>query len=174
MLFRRAGVLSAVAAVLLGGAVTLAGASGAQLLKANATPFNGILESSNHRTYYALTAEKGGKIHCKTQCEKIWIPFLVKNSVTKVAVGAGVVGKIGFIKRTASMKQVTFNGYPVYHFSGDSGPNQSNGQAIAADGGTWYLVNAAARSAAKTEMTGASPGTTGGATTTTSRSGYNY
>ena len=164
--------MTAVAAVVLGGTVILAGASGAQLLSANVKHYVGVLESANHHTYYVLSAEKGGKIHCKTTCEKLWFPFLVKNSVTKVSVGAGVDAKIGFIKRTATMKQVTFNGYPIYKFSGDSGPNQVNGQGIAADGGTWYLVHAAARSAAKTEMTGAS--SSGSGTTTTTSGGYSY
>ena len=166
--FRRAAVTSAVATIVLGGTVALAGASGAQLLKANIKSYNGVLENTNHHTYYALTAEKGGKIHCKTSCETLWIPFLVKNSVTRISLGAGVAGKIGFVKRTVTLKQVTFNGYPIYKFSGDSGPNQSNGEAVAADGGTWYLANAAAGTVAKTMITVASKGVT------TTSGGYNY
>lgn len=152
---RRAAVASLVAVVASGGLVTLAGATGAQLLKATVKPYSGILENAKHHTLYALTSEKGGRLRCKAACTPIWFPFLVKSSVTTVSLGAGVAGKIGFVKRSATTKQVTFNSYPVYAFSGDGGPGQVNGQGIAADGGTWYLVNATAKSSSKTLKTGA-------------------
>ena len=152
---RRAAVTSVVAVVASGGLVTLAGATGAQLLKATVKPYSGILENAEHHTLYALSSEQSGRLHCGATCTPIWFPWLVRSSVTTVSLGAGVAGKIGFVKRTATTKQVTFNSYPVYAFSGDSGPGQVNGQGIAADGGTWYLVNATAGSSSKTLKTGA-------------------
>jgi predicted lipoprotein with Yx(FWY)xxD motif len=154
---RRAVAASAATLLVTGATATLAGASGAQLQKITVKPYVGILANAKQHTLYVLSAEKGGSLHCKASCLSIWPPLLVKTAVTKLSLGAGVAGKIGFVKRSSTMKQVAFNGYPLYVFTGDSGPKQVNGQGIAADGGTWYLVNAAAKTASSTKMTGASP-----------------
>jgi predicted lipoprotein with Yx(FWY)xxD motif len=95
-----------------------AGASGVQLQKATVKPYAGLLANAKHHTYYVLSAEKSGSIHCKAARLTIWIPFFVTSSVASVPEAAGVAGKIGFVKRSSSMKQVTFTGYPVYLFSG--------------------------------------------------------
>jgi predicted lipoprotein with Yx(FWY)xxD motif len=162
---RRTAIASLVGAVASFAPLTLAGATGTQLQKITVKPFSGILANAKRHTLYVLSVEKGGQLHCKSACTPIWPPLLVKSSVTSVSLGAGVVGRIGFIKRSTTMKQVTYNGFPVYTFSGDSGPSQVNGQGIVADGGTWHLTNASARTAATTSKT------TANVTTTTSGGG---
>lgn len=162
---RRTAIASLVGAVASFAPLTLAGATGTQLQKITVKPYSGILANAKRHTLYVLSAEKGGKLLCKSACTPIWPPLLVKSSVTSVSIGAGVVGRIGFIKRSTTMKQVTYNGFPVYTFSGDSGPSQVNGQGIVADGGTWHLTNASARTAATTSKT------TANVTTTTSGGG---
>jgi predicted lipoprotein with Yx(FWY)xxD motif len=147
--------------------VSISDAASATLQKITVKPYAGILTSAKHHSLYLLSNERGAKIHCRTSCLNIWPPFLVKTSVKSVSVGGGVAGKTGFVKRSATMKQVTFNGYPIYFFTGDSRPNQVNGQGIVADGGTWYLVRAGATSPSTTKVTGAST-----TTTTTTTTGY--
>ena len=120
------------------------------LKSANVANYSGVLENSAARSLYALSTEKGAALHCKTSCLSTWVPLLVKSSVKSVAVGPGVKGKVGFVRRSATRKQVTFNTYPLYTYVGDSGPNQSTGEAIASDGGVWHLVHAGARTAAAT------------------------
>ncbi len=148
-----AALLSVLASVTL---VSIASASSgptAPMEKSSAGGFSGILVTSNHRSLYVLSVEKGTHIHCRAACLTFWPPFLVKTSVTSVKIGNGVKGKIGFIKRSATTKQVTFNGFPVYWFSGDSGAGQVNGQAVRAYGGTWGLVHAGSTSATTTRVT---------------------
>jgi hypothetical protein len=97
----------------------------------------------------------------------LWLPLKVKDSVTKVSVGVETFGKIGFIVRGKTMKQVTFNSYPVYIYSGDDNKAmQANGEDIQADGGTWYIVNAASKKPSGTLLTGTH------STTTTGGNGY--
>src|ERR1019366_88242 len=97
-----------------------------------------------------LSTEKNTKLHCVRHCLTVWPPLLVKSSTKSIKLGAGVSGKIGFVKRSSTKKQVTFNSYPVYVYSGDSGPKQSNGEGIHADGGTWTMVHASAKTASAT------------------------
>ncbi|HEY5439282.1 MAG TPA: hypothetical protein VIJ99_10325 [Acidimicrobiales bacterium] len=168
-LVRRAASVLLVASIGVAGVVALAGASSPRIVKGNIAGFNGVLENPQHRAYYLLTSERGGTLHCTTSCESAWFPLLVGSKMKSVSLGSGVEGKIGFVKRTASLKQVTYNGYPLYVFSEDRA-NQSKGEGINAFGGTWYLVNAAARSRATTKVTkplSGTPTTTRPVTTST-------
>jgi predicted lipoprotein with Yx(FWY)xxD motif len=120
---------------------------------ANIPNYSGVLENHASRTLYILSTEKGAKLHCTSKaCLSIWFPLVVPSSTKKVAVASTVKGKIGFVTRSKTQKQVTVNSYPVYTFKGDSGPNQSNGEAIVADGGTWSMLHAAAKTVAGTPV----------------------
>jgi predicted lipoprotein with Yx(FWY)xxD motif len=147
-----AALLSVVAAVTMVSVASASSGPNPPLNKANAGGYSGILVSSTHRSLYVLSVESGGHIRCRAACLSFWPPMIVKSSVTTVKIGNGVKGKIGFVRRSATTKQVTFNGFPVYWFSGDSGPNQVNGQGISLDGGMWSLVHAGSSSARSTRV----------------------
>ncbi|HEV3212701.1 MAG TPA: hypothetical protein VGZ03_04820 [Acidimicrobiales bacterium] len=145
-----AGALAAAASLVLAG-VGPAGAS-APLLKSGSVPsYAGALENNKSFTLYVLSNERGAKLHCTGACLGTWRPLLVKSSVRQVTVAKGVAGKVGFVKRSSATKQVTFNSYPVYTYTGDTGASQSTGQDVTSNGGTWHLVHASAKSS------GASP-----------------
>lgn len=111
-----------------------------------------VLGSSTARSLYLLSTEKGAKLHCKGSCLAVWLPVLVKDSVKSISVTSAVKGKVGFVDRTAKMKQVTINSYPVYTYTGDTGARQSHGEGVVSFGGTWHLVSAAAKTAAATPV----------------------
>lgn len=142
----RLGFAALAASIVLLAPMVASGASSPTIKTANVPSFSGALVNHSSRTLYVLSSEKGGKIKCKASCLTTWIPLLVKSSasVNSVSVGAGVKGKIGFVTRSKSEKQVTFNSYPIYTYQGDSGARQANGSEIHADGGTWTLIKASA------------------------------
>jgi len=142
-----------------------ADASATVLQSVNIAGFPGALANHASRTLYILTVEKGAKLKCTGGCLGHWIPVTVKSSVTSVSLGANVKGKIGFVARSATTKQVTFNSYPLYTFAGDSGPRQSHGEGAAFDGGKWYVVKASSTSVGATPIVRTV--SSGGATTTT-------
>jgi predicted lipoprotein with Yx(FWY)xxD motif len=145
-----------------------AGASATVLQSVNIAGFPGALTNHASKTLYILTVEKGANLKCTGACLSHWIPVTVKKSVTSVSLGANVKGKIGFVARSASTKQVTFNSYPLYTFAGDSGPKQSHGEGAAFAGGKWYVVKASSSSVGATPIVrAASSG--GGVTTTTAK-----
>ncbi len=156
--------------LLAGPLVASAGASTAVLQSVNVTGFPGALANHASRTLYVLSVEKGAKLKCKGACLSFWIPVTVKSSVTTINLGSNVKGKIGFVARSATTKQVTFNSYPLYTYAGDTGARQSNGEGKPLDGGKWYVAKAASTSAATTSIVKAA--SSGGTTTTTSGGGY--
>jgi len=101
-----------------------------------------VLGNSKHFSLYILT-KKNTAVWCGSgECVANWPPLVVAKG-TKITKGSGVKGTVGTTKR-GSKEQVTYNGWPVYAFIGDSKAHQSNGEGITAFGGTWYLVKAAA------------------------------
>ena len=148
-----------------------ASTNGAPLQRFTVSPFANVLVDAHHHSYYVLSVEHARKLYCTAACLSFWHPFLVGWSVTSVKLGRGVAGRISFVVRSSSSQQVAFNGYPVYTFTGDSGPGQSHGQGLNADGGTWHLTDARARTPASTRLSTPSATTTTttapGATTTT-------
>jgi predicted lipoprotein with Yx(FWY)xxD motif len=69
-----------------------------------------------------------------------------------------VPGTIGVITRTDGTQQVTLDGHPLYHFSGDKAAGDTNGNGF---GGIWHVVTTSGASS-------------GGGTTTTAAGGTHY
>jgi hypothetical protein len=46
--------------------------------------------------------------------------------------------KVGTITRSDGTTQVTYNGHPLYYFSGDKAPGDTNGQGV---GGNWFTIS---------------------------------
>ena len=88
-----------------------------------------MVVSSKNVTLYHNTQENSGQIVCTGQCASAWPPLLLPSGVS-APTGNGLSGKLGTITRPDGNVQVTFNGFPLYTYSGDSGPGQSNGQRI--------------------------------------------
>ena len=68
--------------------------------------------------------------------------------------------------------EVTYNGWPLYTFIGDSSAGQAKGQGLNNFGGTWYVLNSSGNPVtAKTSPGG--PGA-GGSPSSGSGGGYGY
>jgi len=60
-------------------------------------------------------------------------------------VGPGLSrGLIGTTKRRDGTRQVTYNGHPLYYFSGDKG-SEINCQHADSSGGYWYVISSNGR-----------------------------
>ena len=89
-----------------------------------------IVAGSNSMTVYTFSKDTAdsGTSACTAACITKW-PALTVPAGTTPTVGAGATGKIGTITRTDSngALQVTYNGLPLYFFSGDKAVGDSNG-----------------------------------------------
>lgn len=101
------------------------------------------LSAATGHTLYMFTADKAGRSGCSGACAKAWPPLLTSGRPV-AAKGSGVNGKLlGTIKRSSRVLQVTYNGHPLYLFSGDKKPGQISGEGAHQYGGRWYIVNPA-------------------------------
>jgi len=118
--------------------------SGASTVATRSVPgLGGVLASRAGFTLYHLTTEVNGSIQCTGGCASTWPPLLAPGGKAP-APPAGVTGTFATVKRPDGAVQVTFDGMPLYTYSGDSGPQQANGQGI---GGVWFAVTSAAQGA---------------------------
>jgi len=87
-----------------------------------------VLDNSKGFTLYHLTTDTRLKTTCLDVCAQVWPPLLATTGALHTP--AGVNGTLGTIHRPDGGTQVTFNGMPLYTYSGDPGPAQANGQGI--------------------------------------------
>jgi predicted lipoprotein with Yx(FWY)xxD motif len=104
-----------------------------------------VLVNGQGQTLYLLTSEKGGKITCTQAngCTQVWPETLLGQGMTAAKAGSGVQPSLlGTVRDATGSLEVTYNGWPVYTFSGDSGPGAAKGQGLVSFGGTWYVLSA--------------------------------
>ncbi|HEY2071945.1 MAG TPA: hypothetical protein VGG88_00060 [Gaiellaceae bacterium] len=170
-----------IAAVGAGGAMAATSAmhsSAASVKVVDNAKFGKVLVAANGRTLYRYTVDSKGVNRCTSNaaCAKYWPRLLIKAGAKPVA-GTGLQASLlSTIKAKGGMLQVTYAGFPLYTFAGDSKAGQVNGQGFEK---TWYVVNtkgALVKAAVKSGGTSGNPPTPapggGYGTTTTSGSAW--
>jgi len=96
------------------------------------------LVDADGRTLYAFTKDKGGESTCYGDCEATWPALTVQGAP---GAGDGVEASLlATTDRNDGSAQVTYKGMPLYLFSGDQQPGDTNGQGV---GGVWFAVTPA-------------------------------
>ena len=125
---------------------TSAAAGGITIGSASVPGVGAVLVNGQGMTLYLLTSEKGGKLTCTDAngCTKVWPDTELPAGVTSATAGTGVdATKLGTIKGASGSLYVTYAGWPLYTFSGDSATGQAHGEGIVSFGGTWETLTPA-------------------------------
>jgi predicted lipoprotein with Yx(FWY)xxD motif len=113
-------------------------------IDAKAVPKLGnILVTSSGLTLYMFVPDKDAKVTCVSLCAATWPPVFIASG-GKITAGPGV--QQSMLKTDpdpAGGNVVTYNGWPLYGYTGDQGPGQVTGQAVDVNGGFWYVVDTA-------------------------------
>ena len=118
------------------------------------TDLGAVLVDADGFTLYLFQQDTGSASTCTGDCATTWPPVLTDGAT----VADGVPGALETTTRDDGTLQVTYEGHPLYRYSGDAAPGDTNGQGI---GGVWF--------AATPEGT---PAAGGGPGETPSRGGY--
>jgi predicted lipoprotein with Yx(FWY)xxD motif len=106
-------------------------------IKTASTKIGTVLTNSQGRTLYWFAIDTPTKSNCNGSCATYWPP--VKGPV-KAASGVSLPGTFGTITRSDGSKQATYDGHPLYTYSGDSAAGQTNGNGLKLSGGLWYAM----------------------------------
>ena len=118
-----------------------------------------ILVDSQGRTLYMFQKDTGSMSNCSGACAEDWPPTTTSGKPTG---GDGVTASmLGTTKRSDGTTQVTYNGHPLYRFSGDQSAGDTGGQGLFEFGANWYVLSPAGK--AVTASAGSS-GSSGGST----------
>lgn len=116
-----------------------------------------ILTDADGNTVYLFEKDESGTSTCSGECAAAWPPVTTSGSPTA---GAGADRSlIGTVKRDDGSEQVTYDDHPLYTFSGDTKPGDTNGNGLDHFGAEWYALTPTGSNAEGTEGGGESTST---------------
>ncbi|MEA2364327.1 MAG: hypothetical protein QOD71_3472 [Thermoleophilaceae bacterium] len=114
-----------------------------------------ILDDSKGDTLYLFMRDSGTHSACTGACASAWPPLRTSGKPTA---GSGATSSmLGTTSRSDGKPQVTYNGHPLYTYSGDQNPGDTNGEGLTAFGGGWFVL-----SPAGDQVSGQASGSSGG------------
>ncbi|MFD7116547.1 hypothetical protein [Streptomyces sp. NPDC056652] len=108
-------------------------------VSARSTSLGKILVDGEGRTLYLFEGDKPNKSTCTGDCVKIWPPLTVTGK-PEAGTGGVKANLLSTTTRDNGAKQATYNGHPLYRFTGDHKPGDTNGQGDFWSHGTWYVL----------------------------------
>lgn len=100
-----------------------------------------VLVSASGRTLYVFAPDKASKVSCSASCQSVWPPLAAPASGKAAAIAPLNSALIGSDPNPVGGRVVTYDGWPLYTFVGDSGPGTANGQGKVLNGGTWHVIS---------------------------------
>jgi predicted lipoprotein with Yx(FWY)xxD motif len=121
------------------------GGSQTSIMVAESQEHGQYLVDGEGRAFYGFTADERGQgdtraaiSNCYDACAEAWPPVLIQEVPTTGEMA--MPNLLGATLRADGSMQVTYSGWPLYHFVQDQGPGQATGQDVQAHGGEWYLL----------------------------------
>ena len=111
-------------------------AEGASSVATADTDLGTILVDGEGRTLYLFMPDAQGASMCVDTCATTW-PALTGPATAGAGVDETLLGTAD--RPDDGSAQVTYNGWPLYHFASDAAPGDTNGQGI---GDIWFVVDA--------------------------------
>ncbi|HEY6539314.1 MAG TPA: hypothetical protein VIZ18_00175 [Ktedonobacteraceae bacterium] len=93
-----------------------------------------ILTNAQGKTLYYFKPDTPTTSACTGGCAGAWPPLLFTGSGSPTS-AATLPGTLSAVT-TANGNQIEYNGHPLYTYSGDTAPGQTNGEGI---GGKWFV-----------------------------------
>ena len=135
---------------------TTASGNAATFGLANEGNLGKILVDSQGRSLYLFQKDAGTKSACTGACAAAWPPL---RATGKPMVGTALsASKVGTTARSDGKPQITYNGHPLYLYSADQKPGDTNGQGLNLFGGGWFALSAAGNMVSGTGTNGGASG----------------
>lgn len=108
---------------------------GSTVLHVQKSGIGWVLAVSNGQVVYAYDKDaKGGTPACTGSCAQIWVPVTGSHPVASPADKG--MGTFGTVATSNGVKQITYNGSPLYTFKGAKALT-TNGNGV---GGVWHVI----------------------------------
>lgn len=131
------------------GTQATAGSGTAEVRISHNAKLGTILVDSKGYTLYHFSRDTSTKSNCNSSCSTLWPPLVLPAGTSAPTGGTGVTG-LATIQRSGGGVQVTYHGMPLYRYSPDTAPGQTNGQGVL---GLWFVVHPAGTSSGSSTTT---------------------
>ena len=148
--------------------VAEAGPEGAVVSTAQAA-LGEVLVTGEGMTLYLFQVDQGTESSCYDDCAQFWPPLLTDG--TPQAQGTADASLLGTTTREDGTTQVTYGGHPLYLYSQDSGPGDTNGQGV---DGIWWVVSPGGEAVTEADSAGEAPAETPAEPPTEEGDDYDY
>lgn len=102
--------------------------SGPAMIGVSTGSLGSFLVDGKGMTLYVLAKDSPGTSACVGACAALWPPLLTAGAAQP---GTGLDStKLGTLTRPDGTTQVTYNGWPLYDYSKDTKPGDTNGQGF--------------------------------------------
>ena len=104
--------------------------------------YSNYLSDTNQLSLYLFTNDEQGSSSssCSGGCFNVWPPLTIDSEDELPQITDGVdASLLNSFERDDGSIQVTYNGWPLYYYVGDSSVGDTNGQNV---GSVWFLVSA--------------------------------
>lgn len=96
-----------------------------------------VLVGPNGMTLYVFMNDTQGESSaCNDDCAAMWPPLLVE-SADDIVAGGNLNAELGTIERADGSLQMTYNGWPLYNWQGDTAIGDATGEGLS---GVWWTV----------------------------------
>jgi predicted lipoprotein with Yx(FWY)xxD motif len=136
--------------------------SGAATVKTASSSLGQILVDGSGRTLYLYKPDTSTTPTCTGSCASTWPADTTTGKPQESGLSASMLSTT--TRPDDHATQVTFDGHPLYYFSGDAKAGDVNGQGTM---GIWYVVSPSGSAITTTTSTTPAPSTSGGG-------GYGY
>jgi predicted lipoprotein with Yx(FWY)xxD motif len=105
------------------------------VLISHTTKLGSFMTDTSGRTLYYFTRDTSGKSVCTGTCIATWPPFSADPLTAPSILNPG---DFSSVTRADGMKQIAFMGRPLYYYSGDTKPGDTNGEGF---NNIWFVAN---------------------------------
>lgn len=106
-------------------------------IKTMSTSKGTVLANAHGLTLYWFAKDTKTHSHCNGSCATYWPPVI---GTAAAATGRSLPHGFGTIKRANGQTQATYDGHPLYTYTGDTAPGHVNGNGLSVSGGLWWAV----------------------------------
>jgi predicted lipoprotein with Yx(FWY)xxD motif len=100
-----------------------------------------VLVNGRGRTLYAFVPDEHRAVTCTGSCATLWPAFKLSPSQALDSSPALSTSLVGTVPDPEGDRVVTFAGWPLYTYAGDTRAGIANGQGLNSHGGRWYAVS---------------------------------
>jgi predicted lipoprotein with Yx(FWY)xxD motif len=123
------------------------------------TSLGKTLVDAKGRTLYLFEGDRANVSTLSRAGLAVWPRFIATGTVKGLRGAPGA--KIGTVTSPRGIRQVTYNGHPLYYYVGDSKPGSTRGEGLNEFGALWYVLgpdgNAVKNAPSQTRAASATP-----------------